>query len=107
MIVVSRRPGYRIDVDGVAVARGVDDALRLAHAGAEEEAFVIGGAEVFREALPRADRLYYTAVHEDVGGDTYLPPVDWSQWRLVESHEHPADDKNDFASTFKVYERVK
>jgi dihydrofolate reductase len=107
MIVVSRQSDYRIELDGIAVATSLDEALRFASANGEEEAFVIGGAELFREALLQADRLYFTEVHGDVDGDTYMPPVDWSQWRLVDSQECTADDKNDFPSTFKIYDRHK
>jgi dihydrofolate reductase len=106
MIVISRNSNYRIDVDGTAVAPSLDGALRLAKENGEDEAFVIGGAELFREALPLADRLYFTEVRAHVDGDTYLPPVDWSQWRLVESLERSADEKNEYCQTFKVFERV-
>jgi dihydrofolate reductase len=105
MIVVSRQPGYRIDTDGIEVAASLEAALKRADALRDDEAFVIGGAELYKDALPRADRLYYTSVQANVPGDAYFPDVQWSEWRLVESRECPADERNDFASTFKVYDR--
>ena len=111
MIVVSRNPDYQ--ARHADVAGSLDEALRLA-AGDEEvgdeevgddEVFVIGGVELFREALPLADRLYLTRVHADVAGDVYLPPLDLGQWQLREESRHLADESNDHDHTFLVYDR--
>jgi dihydrofolate reductase len=107
MIVVSRQSGYQSNADGIEVAANLDDALDRAAAHGKEEVFIIGGAELYKAALPRADRLYLTRVEAHVAGDTYFPPVDWSEWRLMESHEHAADDKNDYDFTFNIYERTR
>jgi dihydrofolate reductase len=105
MIVVSRRHDYQVPIEGVLLAANLDDALDRAAAHGKEEAFIIGGAELYQDALRRADRLYLTRVGAHVAGDTYFPPVNWSEWRLLESHEHAADDKNDHDFTFNIYER--
>jgi dihydrofolate reductase len=105
MIVVSRQPGYQADARGIDVARSLDEALRRAAALADDEAFVIGGAELYKESLPRSDRLYYTSVRANLPGDAYFPDVDWSRWRLVESLDSPADEQNDLPSTFQVFDR--
>ncbi|HEY3395718.1 MAG TPA: dihydrofolate reductase [Lacipirellulaceae bacterium] len=105
MVVVSRQPGYHVDAQGIEVAASLDDALKRAAALGDDEAFVIGGETLFKEALPRADRLYYTSVRANVSGDVYFPDVEWSQWRLIESVDSPANEKNDYPSTFKIYER--
>jgi dihydrofolate reductase len=84
--------------------RSLAEALEVARG--DEEVFVIGGADVFLQALPRADRLYVTWVEADVPGDTVLPPIDLSNWRLVEETALPADEKNEFATRFCVYDRV-
>lgn len=88
---------------GVPVARSLDQALALARP--DEEVFIAGGADVYREALPHADRLYLTVVHATVEGDTAFPSVDWSAWRLVEEHRHPADARHAHAFTFRTYVR--
>ena len=106
MIVVSRQPDYRADIAGVEVTASLDDALQRAGAYGEDEAFVIGGAELYREALSHAERLYFTRVRADVAGDTYFPQVNWNQWRLIELQEHAADDKNDYSYDFNIYQRV-
>ena len=51
----------------------------------DDEAFIVGGAELYRTALPQADRLYFTRVDANVEGDTFFPDVAWNQWRLIES----------------------
>lgn len=105
MLVVSRQPGYQVDFDGIEVVASLDEALKQAELNGEVETFIIGGAELYQDALWRADRLYLTRVGANVPGDTYFPPVNWSEWRLLESHEHAADDKNDHDFTFNIYER--
>ncbi|HEX2474424.1 MAG TPA: dihydrofolate reductase [Lacipirellulaceae bacterium] len=105
MIVISRQPDYHVEVASVDVATSLDGALALARAAGDDEAFIIGGGALYREALPQVDRLYYTAVRADVPGDAYFPDVEWSQWRLIESHEHVANEVNDFATDFEIYHR--
>jgi dihydrofolate reductase len=102
-IVVSRNVDFR--PSGVEVARNLTDAIRLA--SASDEAFVVGGGQVYAESLPLADRLYITAVDADVEGDTFFPPFDASAWRLVEESFQPADEKNLYASRFLVYNRAR
>jgi dihydrofolate reductase len=105
MVVVTRQSDYQIDVGGVEIAHSLEESVRRAQLAGEVEAFIIGGAELYREALPRANKLYVTRVCADVAGDTLLPKIDWSAWRLMESEQHAADDRNDHPLVFEVYER--
>jgi dihydrofolate reductase len=102
-IVLTRQADYRPPA-GVLTASDLDAALALA--AEDREPFVIGGGEIFSLALPRADRLYVTWVHADIQGDTYFPELDVKSWKLVSESHHPADDKNEYDSTFSTYERV-
>ena len=105
-IVVSRDVSRVID--GCDVVGSVQEALELAKEDGAAEAFVIGGAQLYEQALSLIDRLYFTRVHTVIeGGETFMPEVDWSQWKKVSSTEHPADDKHAFAFTMEVYERVR
>ncbi len=101
LVVVSRtleRP-----VDGVLVAGSFAEALRAARG--DTEVFVAGGAEIYRLALPLADRIYLTRVHASVDGDTQFPEMEWAAWRRVGADDQAADERNDHPSTFEVWER--
>jgi len=71
----------------------------------EEEAMVIGGASLYGQTLPMAQRLYMTLVHADIKGDAWFPEFDLDQWREIERQEHAADDKNAYTCTFLIFER--
>lgn len=88
----------------IAFVHTLDDALRLA--ASDEEAFVIGGGEIFELALPRTKRMYVTWVEANVEGDVTFPDVDWNQWREVSSERHSADAKNEYDTTFTIYDRT-
>ncbi|MCP4545146.1 MAG: dihydrofolate reductase, partial [bacterium] len=74
-------------------------------AAGDDEVFVIGGATIFAQALPRADRLYLTLVHAEPPGDVRFPPLDADEWLLSEEEAHPADERHAYAYTFRRYER--
>ena len=105
-IVVSRQTDYETGFENVTRAGSLYDALQLAAASGDEEAFIIGGAELYREALRRADLLHVTRVRANVEGDTSFPTVDWDQWQFVQGEEHTADDNNDYDYAFETYERT-
>jgi dihydrofolate reductase len=103
-IVVTRR-GLESPPPGVIVAGSFDRALELARAAGEEEVFVAGGAEIYREALDRADRLYLTRIDADFAGDTSFPEIDPERWRTVETETFPPDEKNPHPYSFVVLDR--
>jgi dihydrofolate reductase len=88
---------------GVAVVHSVEEALT--QAGMSEELVAIGGAEIYRQVLPFARRIYLTHVHADVEGDIYFPDFDSTQWADVECRMHPADDDHAYPVTFVTLER--
>ena len=90
---------------GVEVAHSLDEAVALTKH--EEEVFIAGGAEIFREAASGADRMYITLVHAQVDGDVFFPEIDWDEWTLLEDQKHDADDKHAHAMSFRRYERVR
>ena len=101
-IVLTRDPSFT--AEGVLVARTPDEALALA--GDAPEIIVFGGAEVFRQFLPRTDRIYLTEIDADVGGDTTFDFAA-TDWRVLESTEHPADDRHPYPFRFVTLERVR
>lgn len=100
-IVVSRRTSY--DAPGCEVTQSFTDALVLAAGVAE--IMVIGGGEIYREALPRAQRIYLTRVHGHFDADTFFPAVDPSEWREITREEHAADARNTHPYSFITLER--
>jgi dihydrofolate reductase len=104
-VVVSRSAGFRTNVEEVATATSLDQALEIAKATGDDEAFIVGGAELYRESLRRANRLYLTRVCAAVEGDTSFPDIEWNNWQLVESEDHDANEKNEYAYRFETYDR--
>ena len=100
-IVVTRQADY--DGKGALVAGSLDKALQLAQNN--EEVFIVGGAEIYRTALPRIERIYLTSVRVDLEGDTYFPELELQDWKLTEQTEHTSDEKNQFNYSFCVYDR--
>lgn len=89
--------------EGVLLADSWQRALELA--AGDDEAFVIGGADLFRIALPEADRLYLTFVEGEFEGDVFFPEWDPSAWRLVAEERRSPDEKNRYAYRFCDYVR--
>ena len=102
MIVLSHDPDYR--ALGCAVARSLDEAVELA--GAVPEIMVIGGASLYRQTLPLADRLYLTLVDADVPGDAWFPEWNERDWRLDWEEAHPADADHAWPYRFRRLERA-
>ena len=100
-IVITRDRGW--SAPGCRVVHSLDEAL--AAAGDAAEVMVIGGAEIYRLAWPRLDRLELTEVHADVEGDTRLEGFDAAEWREVAREHHPADERHALAFSFVTLER--
>ena len=103
MIVVTRDESLK--PDGCLTARSVEAAIALAEDRGESEVFVCGGAAIYAQALGAAHRIYLTQVHASVDTDTFFPDFDTSAWRENEKFFQQADEKNQYAFTFKVLER--
>jgi dihydrofolate reductase len=103
-VVITRQAGYQPPA-GVLVANNLDSARQIA--ATDNQPFVIGGAEIFQLALPKIDRLYVTWVEAAVAGDTFFPPIEWSDWRETAREPHSADDKNEYDTTFCIYGRIR
>ena len=84
-VIVTRQRDYR--VTGAIIAHSLHDAINAA--ARDDDIFVIGGAELFREALPIADRIHLSLVDAEPEGDTWMPEFDTSQWTEVMSEQKP------------------
>jgi dihydrofolate reductase len=100
-VVVSRNAQWR--VEGVEVAASLEAALELL--ADCDEVMIIGGGQLYTEALPRADRLYLTYIDAQLSGDTHFPDYMPLGWQELERARHPADEKNAYACEFVTLSR--
>lgn len=108
-VVISRNPDWQAPA-GTVAARSLEDALLKATAQAEldgsDEVMIIGGGQIYAEALPRVDRIYVTRVHADVEGDAFFPVVNWDQWEEIGREDFSASDDNPYDYSFVVCQRL-
>ncbi|WLQ14128.1 dihydrofolate reductase [Hahella aquimaris] len=102
-IVVTRNKDWRHD--GVSVAHSLDEAVSLAGREQTDEVMLIGGAELYRQGLAVAQRVYLTEVKTSVQGDAFFPELNPADWREMSRESHPADEKNQYPHDFVVFER--
>ena len=91
--------------EGVTVLHSIEAFLDLTKRE-EKEWFVIGGAEIYRQILPHADRLYITEIHETFNGDTYFPTFSKDDWKETSREKHESDERNKHDFDFVVYDRT-
>lgn len=99
-IIVTRNADFA--APGCEVVYGLDEALKLVGGG---DAFVIGGAEIFRQALPLAQNIYITEIHYEFPCDVFFPEFDMGEWREAERKLGVKDEKNPYDYWFVIYER--
>ncbi|MFW1678100.1 dihydrofolate reductase [Pontibacter sp. JAM-7] len=106
-IVISRQADYA--PVGVRVVPSIEEACALAEdiclINGQDEVMVIGGAQIYGQALPQADRLYITQVDADIEGDAWFPEVDYSLWQEVAREDFAPSGDNPYAYSFLVYEK--
>ncbi|MBL4652704.1 MAG: dihydrofolate reductase [Flavobacteriales bacterium] len=104
-IVVSRQSN--LAMNGAVTVNSIDDAIAFARNANEVEAFIIGGGQIYADAMAKdiIDKLYITGVDGVFEADTYFPNVDLSLWKETSSRQHIKDDKNQFDMTFSIYEK--
>lgn len=95
---------YRFKAEGAETVHSVEEALQILTEG---EVFVIGGAQVFKDFLPWADRIYLTVIDQEFAGDTFFPEFNQEDWFLVSETAGKVDDENPYFHRFLVYERIK
>jgi len=102
-IVVTRNKDWK--AEGVQIVQSIDQAINVAAQTDAKEIFILGGGEIFAAALPSADRIYLTRVHENFDGDAFFPELKKEEWNLVSNRDCPPNDKNSYALSFQVWQR--
>lgn len=100
-VIITRNPDFKFE--GAAVVHSIEDALAACRD--QEIAFLTGGAEIYRLAMPLVDEIYLTRVHTEIEGDTFLPEIDWDQFELVTQEAFPADKKNEYDFSLSHYRK--
>jgi dihydrofolate reductase len=104
-IVVTRQKNFV--APGCTVVDSLEKGLKIARDNKEPEAFIIGGAEIYKLGLPHADRLYLTEIDAVIEGDTYFPRFDDNQWSETSRIHHEKDDRHAYSFDFVIYDRTK
>jgi dihydrofolate reductase len=91
---------------GCIVVNAVEPALEIAGNNSETECFIIGGAEIYKLAMPYTTRLYLTEIDAVIEGDTYFPEIDQADWVETSREHHPADERHRFPFDIVVYNRA-
>jgi dihydrofolate reductase len=100
-IIITRQA---ITIEGCEVVNSIDVALALCKN--EDEVFIVGGAEIYKQALHLTDRIYLTIVHKEFDGDSFFPEISIQEWKEVYREDHQPDEKNSLPYSFITYERI-
>lgn len=104
-IVVTRQKNFK--APGCTVVDSVEKGLDIARQNKEPEAFIIGGAEIYKLGLPHTDRLYLTEIDASIDGDTYFPAFDQTEWKETSRVHHDKDERHAYSFDFVIYDKIK
>lgn len=93
-------------IEGCTVAGSLHEALQSEEIKDAAEVFIIGGDSVYKQAIDLANKVYLTRIHHSFEADAWFPVLPASAWKLTEATQAAADEKNAYAHTFEVYERI-
>ena len=104
-VIVTRQPDYQ--VPGAIVAGSIAEALKVCSEGKEmnQESFVIGGAEIYQQALGLCQRMYVTEIQQEFDGDALFPEFDPQEWREISREKHRLDEDDGLEYHFVVLDR--
>lgn len=91
--------------ENVELAYSTEEALQLV-SNTDDEVFVIGGAQIYKQMIDKADKLYITHVNKTFEADTFFPTIDMNTWKEVSREHFDIDEENDLPMDFVVYERT-
>lgn len=102
-IVLTRDTSYHIDNENVEIINDIEDLEK--YIDSDEENFVIGGAIIYRQLMPKVDRMYITRIHEKFEGDAYFPVIDEEEWKLIKKIQGIQNENNIYNYEFLTYVR--
>ncbi|MBP0724089.1 dihydrofolate reductase [Bacillus sp. RG28] len=99
-VVVTRNKDYK--AEGIEVIHHLSDY----HPEENEDVFIIGGAEIFKESMGILDTLYLTEIQKEIEGDTFFPEFSKEEWKEVSSSEMNTDEKSGLQYVYKIYKKI-
>ena len=103
-IIITRQPNFQ--AEGCLIAHSLDEAITLAQSRGEQEVFIIGGAEIYAQALSIADRMYLTLVDAEPEADAFFPKFEEKAWGKIEEEIVAANEKNPFLMRFLLLSKI-
>lgn len=103
-VIITRDKDYK--AEGCVIVNSLEEGLEVARSANDAEACIVGGGEIFRQAMHLTDKIYLTVINEHFDGDTFYPELDPKQWNLVKREDFHPDEKNKYYYSFCEYERV-
>jgi dihydrofolate reductase len=103
-IVITRQKDYK--APGAVVTGSLEEAVELARKSGDEEIFIIGGAEIFRQCLNITDRIYLTKIHHSFEGDVFFPELNMSEWEETARTKGLTDEKNKYEYDFITLDKI-
>lgn len=100
-VVITRQKGYA--PEGCIVTDSLDKAIEIARD--DPQPYIIGGGEIYKQGMEKADLIELTRVHAELEADTYFPEIDPEHWELVAEEFHPSDERHKYAFTYLTYKR--
>lgn len=100
-VIITRKDDY--NPEGTIVVNSLEEAIRVSKL--DEQPFIIGGGEIYKMGMDKAERIELTRVHGEFDADTYFPEIDEEEWELVDEKFHEKDEKHDYSFTYLTYER--
>lgn len=101
-IVITRQKNYQVS-DGIIVANSIEEAIK--NVKNDDQPYIIGGGEIYKQALPHASVIELTRVHADFDGDTYFPEIDLNQWKEIKREFIPKDENHAYDFSFITYRK--
>jgi dihydrofolate reductase len=101
-VVITRQGSYQVPT-GVILVNNLKDAINVAKN--DPQPFIIGGGEIYKQAMTMADKIELTRVHHSFEADTFFPKINTSVWKETTNSFYSKDDKNEYDYSFITYER--
>ena len=98
-IIITKDKNYKVDSDKVTIAHDLNSLIEQ-YKNCDDEIFIIGGAEIYRQTLPYADKLYLTIINNSFDGDTFFPAINFDDFKVEYTSEEFTDEKSDITYKF-------